>query len=66
MCPILSTAYGLSISVPNDNITCRPLSDIFRSIRGVEEEKKEYKPYRYGRAISDSGFSYGDDYDAWK
>ena len=66
LCPILSTAYGLSISVPNDNITCRPLSDIFRSIRGVEEEKKEYKPYRYGRAISDSGFSYGDDYDAWK
>ena len=66
LCPILSTAYGLSISVPNDNITCRPLSDIFRSIRGVEEEKKVYKPYRYGRAISDSGFSYGDDYDAWK
>lgn len=66
LCPILSTAYGLSISVPNDNITCRPLSDIFRGIRGLEEDKKEYKPYRYGKAISDSGFSYGDDYDAWK
>lgn len=53
LCPILSTAYGLSISVTNDDIECHPLPDIFSNIRGTEEEK-------------DLGFSYGDDYDAWK
>ena len=46
---------------------CHPLPDIFRNIRGAEEEeKKAYKPYRYGTAVSESGFSYADDYDAWK
>lgn len=66
LCPILSTAYGLSISVPHDNIKCHPLPDIFRNIKGAEEEKKAYKPYRYGTAVCESGFSYADDYDAWK
>lgn len=66
LCPILSTAYGLSISVPHDNIKCHPLPDIFRNIKGAEEEKKAYKPYCYGTAVSESGFSYADDYDAWK
>lgn len=33
LCPILSTAYGLSISITNDDIECHPLPDIFRYIQ---------------------------------
>lgn len=65
LCPILSTAYGLSISVPNDNIKCEPFHDIFKSLRGKKEHKSE-KSYVYGKKFSDTGFNYADDYDAWK
>jgi len=62
LCPILSTAYGLSISVPNDDIRCESFQDIFSNIRGAEEERK----YVYGSGISSYGFDYGTDYDAYK
>lgn len=65
LCPILSTAYGLSISVADDNISCEPFQDIFENIRGAEEEGGHVvNKYKYGKAYG--GFSYGDDYDAWK
>lgn len=54
LCPVLSTAYGLSISVSNDDIHCEPLSRIFANLRNAEEEDRQ------------SGFSYADDYSAWK
>lgn len=63
LCPILSTAYGLSISVPDDNIKCSPFRDIFESIRGAEEEEKHHDT-TFGSAYG--GFSYADDWDAWK
>lgn len=63
LCPILSTAYGLSISVPDDNIKCSPFRDIFESIRGAEEEKKRHDS-NFGSAYG--GFNYADDWDAWK
>lgn len=63
LCPILSTAYGLSISVPDDNIKCSPFRDIFETIRGAEEEKN-HNDNNFGSAYG--GFSYADDWDAWK
>jgi hypothetical protein len=33
LAPILSTAYGLSINVDNDNISCEKFDDIFESIK---------------------------------
>lgn len=53
LCPILSTAYGLSISVVSDNIEKLPLREIFRNRRGDERDE-------------DNGFDYGVDWDAWK
>ena len=65
LCPILSTAYGLSISVPDDNIKCSPFRDIFESIRGLEEENsKKTVDSNFGSAYG--GFNYADDWDAWK
>lgn len=66
LCPILATAYGLSISVPNDNILCSPFRDIFENVRGAEEEKKADKKRdsSFGSALG--GFNYADDWDAWK
>lgn len=63
LCPILSTAYGLSISVPDDNIKCSPFRDIFESIRGADEENKHHDN-NFGSAYG--GFNYADDWDAWK
>ena len=57
--PILSTAYGLSVSVPNDKIVCEPLRDVFSDIRNAQDLNDTSN---YG----DMGFSYMDDYDAWK
>ena len=54
LCPILSTAYGLSIHMKDDNIHCEPFRDIFANLRNVEED------------IIESKFSYADDYSAWK
>lgn len=67
LCPILSTAYGLAISTENDNIVMKPFKDIFENIRGVEEEHshKTVSGHRsFGSALG--GFSYSDDWDAWK
>lgn len=65
LCPILSTAYGLSISVTDDDISCEPFRDIFENLRSVEKESGHHvRKYEYGKAYG--GFSYGDDYDAWK
>ena len=66
LCPILSTAYGLAISTENDKIEMKPLSDIFKEIRGAEEEQNQQSTSysKFGKAYG--GFSYADDWDAWK
>ena len=66
LCPILSTAYGLAISTENDNIVMKPFKDIFENIRGLEEEHhhKTSRDTTFGSAYG--GFSYADDWDAWK
>lgn len=67
LCPILSTAYGLAISTEHDNIKMKPLRDIFENIRGEEEQKRSKTNNRwstFGRTYG--GFSYADDWDAWK
>lgn len=61
MCPILSTAYGLSISVANDDIVRKPFRDIFKDRRNDEPEDSERE---LGKAYG--GFDYGNDWDAWK
>jgi hypothetical protein len=63
--PILSTAYGLAISTENDNIKMKPFRDIFENIRGAEEMKKSNSHYK-GFGSDYGGFSYADDWDAWK
>jgi len=60
LCPILSTAYGLSIGVANDDIKCESFQDLFNNIRDEKEKK-----YVYGRGIISDGFDYSD-YDAYK
>lgn len=70
--PILSTAYGLAISTENDDISMKPFRDIFESIRGYKEEvKRPQNSLLTSRSSiklgSDyGGFSYTDDFDAWK
>lgn len=71
LCPILSTAYGLSISRPNDKIICEPFRDVFSGIRQTKGQKNaqyHQKPKKtFGHDIGgSSGFNYMDDYDAWK
>lgn len=71
LCPILSTAYGLSISRPNDKIICEPFRDLFSGIRQTKGQRKvqqSKKPKKtFGHDIGGShGFSYMDDWDAWK
>lgn len=61
--PILSTAYGLSVSVPNDKIVCEPLREIFSDIRTkgkCDNNVNDTPNYRK------DDFDYMDDYDAWK
>lgn len=65
LCPILSTAYGLSISVTDDKIRCKSFRDIFDEVRKWTVEKKP-KKYVYGGSISSDGFDYGIDWDALK
>lgn len=67
LCPILSTAYGLAISTESDNIVMKPFEDLFENVRGLEEEhhyKSVGKRNSFGSALG--GFSYTDDWDAWK
>lgn len=40
LCPILSTSYGLAISVATDNIKKLPFRDIFENIRRMKEEEE--------------------------
>ena len=61
MCPILSTAYGLSISVANDAIEKKPFRDIFKDRRNDEPEDNMRE---LGKAYG--GFDYGNDWDSWK
>ena len=63
LCPVLSTAYGLSIGVTNDNIEKKPFRDIFKDRRGDKEDSQN-KARSLGRDYG--GFDYGDDWDAWK
>lgn len=60
LCPVLSTAYGLAISVATDEISKKPFRDIFEGSRGAKEESKRI----FGEALG--GFDYGTDWDAWK
>lgn len=60
LCPVLSTAYGLSISVATDEITQKPFRDIFELCRGAKEESEK----NFGKALG--GFEYSTDWDAWK
>lgn len=71
LCPILSTAYGLSISRPNDTIICEPFRAIFSGIRQTKGRVNTQHPQKtkktFGHDIGGShGFNYMDDYDAWK
>lgn len=66
LCPILSTAYGLSISVVDDDIKCKPFQDIFEEARKWNHDKGQNESYTYGKGISSDGFSYADDWDAVK
>ena len=59
LCPILSTSYGLSISVPDDKIEPVKFKDVFINLRNSKKAKsKKEKSY--------TTFSYYDDYDALK
>lgn len=64
LCPVLSTAYGLSISVATDEIKKKPLRDIFENIRGVKEDSAVKKGRKFEESLG--GFDYGTDWDAWK
>lgn len=69
LCPILSTAYGLSISRANDDIETKPFNDLFAQIRDYEEDtthpmSKAYKGRStFGQDIG--GVEYAD-YDAYR
>jgi hypothetical protein len=54
LCPILSTAYGLSMSMPHDNVTCEPFSEIFKGLRNVELPKVQPKGKSKGQPIVQS------------
>lgn len=60
LCPVLSTAYGLAISVATDNIEKKPFRDVFEKCRGYQEDSK----HSFGEALG--GFDYATDWDAWK
>lgn len=68
LCPILSTAYGLSISTENDNIENKPFEDIFDKLRNIPKEERhpQKRKFIFGEAINPDGFNYGLDYDALK
>lgn len=51
LCPILSTSYGLSISVATDNIEKKPFRDIFDNIRKNKEEDNIMNIYEDWDAI---------------
>lgn len=57
LCPILSTSYGLSISMADDNIRCEPFKDIFKGLRQIDNNQNEE---------TNNEFNYTDDWSAWK
>lgn len=59
--PILSTAYGLAISVEDDNITQKPFRDICEGLRKAEEERLRSSGDLYG-----TGTNLYDDWDTIK
>ena len=66
--PILSTAYGLAISVEDDNITQKPFRDICEGLRKAEEERHKMS-HRTTVSIFTSdydGYDSYDDYDTVK
>ena len=71
LCPILSTAYGLSVSVIDDNIICEPFDNLFAGLKDCEIDDR-YTPKsnsmkkKYHHDNNYDSFNYMDDYDAWK
>lgn len=64
LCPILSTAYGLSISTENDNILKKPFVDIFDTLRGVGEEHHKVTNKRFNKHTE--SWNLYEDWDALK
>ena len=64
LCPILSTAYGLAVSMTDDNIKCKAFNKIFSECpqKGTNQPKKLNS--RFGSALG--SFDYADDWDALK
>lgn len=52
LCPILSTAYGLSISVASDNIEQKSFEDIFENLRNNISQQAKLKSYHSNNEIS--------------
>lgn len=62
---ILSTAYGLSISRASDEITKKPIKDLFAHMKDYTEDYQKHSTSNsFGSALG--GFDYGTDYDAYK
>lgn len=69
LCPILSTAYGLSISRATDNIKMKPFNDLFSHMRDYEPDTTHPMSHSYkGRSTfgQDIGGVEYADYDAYK
>jgi hypothetical protein len=67
LCPILSTAYGLSISVLHDDIKCDKFDELFNGIRNYKPDSTLARSpllRRNNRPIA--SFDYSLDYDAMK
>lgn len=69
--PILSTAYGLAISVKNDNITQKSFKNMFDYLREVDRDRKRQISGLDSQENSRKKHSYTsindyDSYDAWK
>lgn len=52
LCPILSTAYGLSISVVDDNIEQKPFEDIFENLRNNISQQTQSYTYHHDDRVS--------------
>jgi len=55
--PILTTAYGLSISVIDDNIKCESFRDFYSNIRGISIDES-LQNYNKRRRVEDVNFVY--------
>jgi hypothetical protein len=45
LCPILSTAYGLSIHMADDDVQSEPFTELFKGLRSYVPERSVYRPY---------------------